>query len=218
MPAPCAAALGPFRLSGQNPADAIASLGAGFQPKEIEITMFAGGPAYLAKDAAESTRIITVSGEPGTEFDHNKIMDLVRAAAGSNLAELRVMDAYDAYYLDRTGRRPLPVVYALLNDQSHTRYYIAVKTGQIAGNYSSRNWVNRWLYHGLHSLDFPWLYKHRPLWDIVVILLMLGGTTVCVTSLVLTWRALKRKLAPLLPAVTIFKPAATEDLPEPAAR
>ena len=63
------------------------------------------------------------------------------------------------------------------------------------GTYSSRNWVSRWLYHGLHSLDFPWLYNYRPLWDIVVITLMLGGTALCVTSLVLTYRVLQRKLA-----------------------
>ena len=30
---------------------------------------------------------------------------------------------------------------------------------------------NRWLYHGLHSLDFPFLRYSRPLWDIVVIVL-----------------------------------------------
>jgi hypothetical protein len=55
------------------------------------------------------------------------------------------------------------------------------------------------LYHGLHSLDFPWLYKYRPLWDIVVITLMLGCTALCVTSLILTWQVLQRKVAPLTP-------------------
>ena len=65
----------------------------------------------------------------------------------------------------------------------------------MVGSYSARDWVNRWLYHGLHSLDFPWLYNYRPLWDIVVITLMLGGTAICVTSLVLTWRVLARKLS-----------------------
>ena len=29
--------------------------------------------------------------------------------------------------------------------------------------------ANRWLYHGLHSLDFPFLYARRPLWDVVMI-------------------------------------------------
>ena len=92
------------------------------------------------------------------------------------------------YYLDRRGERPLPVIYARMNDAVNTRYYIDPKTARVVGNYSDRGWINRWLYHGLHSLDFPWLYKYRPLWDIVVILLMLGGTALCVTSIVMTWR------------------------------
>ena len=54
--------------------------------------------------------------------------------------------------------------------------------------------MTRWLYHGLHSLDFPWLYNYRPLWDIVVIVFMVGGTALCVTSLVLAWRVLGRTL------------------------
>ena len=33
----------------------------------------------------------------------------------------------------------------------------------------------RWLYQGLHSLDFPFLYFRRPLWDIVAIVLSIGG-------------------------------------------
>jgi hypothetical protein len=87
-----------------------------------------------------------------------------------------------------------------MNDAVHTRYYIDPKTARIVGNYNTRNWVSRWLYHGLHSLDFPWLYNYRPLWDIVVITLMLGGTALCVTSLVLTWRVLARKLNALVRA------------------
>ena len=50
--------------------------------------------------------------------------------------------------------------------------------------------LNRWLCHGLHSLDFPFLYYRRPLWDVVVILLSLGGTAVSVTSIAQAWRRL----------------------------
>ncbi len=52
----------------------------------------------------------------------------------------------------------------------------------------------------MHSLDFPFLYKYRPLWDIVVITLMLGGVAVCLTSLVLGWRVLQRKVAAFFPS------------------
>jgi len=54
--------------------------------------------------------------------------------------------------------------------------------------------MSRWLYHGLHSLDAPWLYAHRPAWDIVVITFMLGGTALGVTSLILAWRVIGRTL------------------------
>jgi hypothetical protein len=62
------------------------------------------------------------------------------------------------------------------------------------GTYSSSDWVTRWLYHGLHSLDVPWLYNHRPAWDIVVITFMLGGTALAVTACVLAWQVLGRRL------------------------
>ena len=34
--------------------------------------------------------------------------------------------------------------------------------------------ANRWGYYGLHGLDFAFLYRHRPLWDIVAVALLIG--------------------------------------------
>jgi histidinol-phosphate aminotransferase len=77
-----------------------------------------------------------------------------------------------------------------VNDAEQSRYYIDLKTARVVYSYSAKTWMSRWLYHGLHSLDFPWLYDYRPLWDIVVITFMLGGTALCVTSLILAWRVI----------------------------
>jgi hypothetical protein len=52
--------------------------------------------------------------------------------------------------------------------------------------------LRRWLYQGFHSLDFPFLYFHRPLWDIVVIVLSIGGTVLSFTTMLPAWRRLKR--------------------------
>ena len=52
--------------------------------------------------------------------------------------------------------------------------------------------LNRWLYHGLHSLDVPFLYYRRPLWDAVVIVLSLGGFVLTLTTLVPAVRRLRR--------------------------
>jgi hypothetical protein len=180
--------------AGQTPRQAIAKL-PGFEVKDLEWTSFAGEPFYLATNGQGETRLIPMRGEPRATLDPADVMRVVRDTVGTRLAELTVLDEYDAYYLDRRGERPLPVVYARLSDSVATRYYIDPKTASVVGQYSARGWVNRWLYHGLHSLDFPWLYKYRPLWDVVVITLMLGGTALCGTSLVMTWRVLARKAA-----------------------
>jgi hypothetical protein len=55
----------------------------------------------------------------------------------------------------------------------------------------TRDRLNRWLYHGLHSLDPAWLRDRRPLWDVVVIALSLGGTAGVATSLVPAWRRVR---------------------------
>ena len=195
----------------KDPRTAIASVRE-FGVKELELTSFAGEPVYLATNGDGETRIIPVRGPPKSSFDTEDVMRIVRTAAGTNLADLRVLDQYDAYYLDRRREAPLPVVYAELRDPLRTRYYIDPKTARVVGSYNARNWISRWLYHGLHSLDFPWLYNYRPLWDIVVITLMLGGTAICVTSLVLAWRVLERKIDAIIR--THFNPPDEDLIPE----
>ncbi len=184
--------LTPF--AARPPREALAQL-ANLPVKELELTIAAGEPVYVATLAGGDTRIVPVAGSPRAEFDRGRLSELVKAAASpATVAEIGVIDHYDTYYLDRQRLRPLPVILAQLNDEGHTRLYIDPKTARVAGVYNSQGWVGRWLYHGLHSLDFPWLYSHRPLWDILVIVFMLGGTGLCVTSLVLAWRVIGRTL------------------------
>jgi hypothetical protein len=187
---------GPLRFSAfeaKHPKEALTQL-AGLQVKELELTSFAGEPIYVATLAGGDTRVVPVRGEPMRELDRARIVEVVTRAAEGRV-ETRLLEQYDRYYLDRDRERPLPVILAQLTDGDGARYYIDPKTARVVGSYSSRQWVSRWLYNGLHSLDFPWLYNYRPLWDIVVITLMLGGTALCVTSLVLAWRVLGRRLA-----------------------
>jgi hypothetical protein len=178
------------QYAAKHPREALAQLGPAFQAKELEFTSFAGEPVYLAKAAHGTTRVIPLSGEPIESFDYRRILSVL-----TNVAEARLITRYDAYYLDRRGERPLPVLFVRLNDEAHSRYYIDPRTAQVAGSYraSAESWVNRWLYHGLHSVNFPWLYNYRPAWDIVVLALMLGGTSLCVTSVIIGFQLVRRK-------------------------
>jgi hypothetical protein len=184
---------GQLRLAAfeaKNPREVMAQL-KGQTVKELEMVIVGDEPVYLASVGQARTRIVPTTGPPREEFDRERIVTIVKEAAQPDgLAEARVVDRYDAYYLDRRLERPLPVILARVNDADHTRYYIDPKTARVVGSYSARTWMSRWLYHGLHSLDFPWLYDYRPLWDVVVIAFMLGGTALGVTSLILAWRVI----------------------------
>jgi hypothetical protein len=177
-------------FNARDPRAALALL-PGLHVKELELMVVGGEPIYLAVLGRGETRIVPVSAPPREAFDLQRIVGLVESAARPDgLADSRLIQQYDAYYLDRHRRKPLPVILARVNDPERTRYYIDPKTARVVGTYGSGSWMNRWLYHGLHSLDFPWLYDYRPLWDIVVIAFMLGGTVLCVTSLILAWRVI----------------------------
>jgi hypothetical protein len=196
----------------KHPQEALAQL-AGLHVKELELTSFMGAPGYLATLADGTTRIVPVDGEPVTGFTPERITEFVTKTIGREaLADIRTIFQYDMYYLDRRRERPLPVVLARLNDEEKTRFYIDPKTSRVVSTYSSRNWMSRWAYHGLHSLDFPWLYNYRPLWDIVVITFMVGGTALCVTSLILAWRVLGRKVRAIAPASRVRPGELSEDL------
>ncbi len=101
---------------------------------------------------------------------------------------------YDAYYYDKHRTKPLPVLKVDINDEANTTYYINPKTTEVLMKYETTSRVNRWVYHGLHSLDFPALLFRRPAWDMVVIVLLLGGTSVSITGLMLTWKWGRRKM------------------------
>jgi hypothetical protein len=176
-----------------HPRDLLAKV-ADLDVKEVEWTSAAGRPVFSANLAGGKNQLLNLDGTP-LEVDQQKVVEIIKSAVADPAAtEIRILDQYDLYYLDRTRQRPLPVILVRMNDADHTRYYVDPRSARVVGTYSSRNWVSRWLYTGLHSLNFPFLYNYRPLWDIVVITFMIGGTALCVTSLVLAWRVLGRKL------------------------
>lgn len=174
------------------PADVVSEL-APLTVKELELTSFAGDPVYVASSSPDLTRVVAIGAKPQAGFDRARLMDVLKhAAEPSGGADVSVLEHYDRYYLDRRRTLPLPAVLVRFHDSQGTRLYFDPKTARLVGSYSSEGWINRWLYHGLHSLNFPWLYAHRPLWDVVVLIFMTGGAALCVTSIVLAWRVIAR--------------------------
>lgn len=117
------------------------------------------------------------------------ISDLATAIAGLGIPahSSGLLYQEDSYYYGHKREVALPVYRAIMADSERTRLYINPETGAMRTVGSTGRW-SRWLRTGLHDLDFPVL-RLRPLWDIVVIFLLLGVTLVCITG---TWMALRR--------------------------
>jgi hypothetical protein len=100
-----------------------------------------------------------------------------------------LLESYDAYYYSRNRQAALPVLRVKFDDPLETWVYIDPELGQIVASIHHLQRIERWLYNGLHSLDFGSWYDRRPLWDIGMIVLSLGAL---VTTTIGFWLGLKR--------------------------
>ncbi len=126
------------------------------------------------------------------------LVELARAAMpGVPVRDAVWLHEFDDHYYDARGTRSLPVLRVRYRDADATWLYLDPARGGIALRTDETRRLLRWLYQGLHSLDFPFLYHERPLWDVVVIVLSIGGAVVSATTLVPAWRRLRRHAANL---------------------
>jgi hypothetical protein len=185
----------PFAERSPSAALAMARPGIEGPVKELELAYFDSDPVYIAHGDASSF-VIPVNGAVTAQFDSAGIADIMARASHGTFAEAREVLQYEPYYIDRHNRLPLPALLVELNDPDASRFYIDLKTARIVRSYANARmsrW-NRWLYHGLHSMDLPWLYAHRPAWDILMLALLLGGSALSFSSIVLAWRFVGRKI------------------------
>jgi hypothetical protein len=139
---------------------------------------------------------VSPEGGPFARFDRGAMLDIAAAAVpGVPMEEAVWLDDYDGYYYDARGSRSLPVLRVRYADPEQTWLYLDPARGGIVQNIERVGRLRRWLYQGFHSLDFPAIYFRRPLWDVVVIGLSLGGFALSVTTMLPAWRRLRRHTA-----------------------
>jgi hypothetical protein len=109
-------------------------------------------------------------------FDARALVDrLVASAPGVRITELAVLGDYDDYYYSRSRQQPLPVLRVKLDDPAQTWLYVDARAARLLSQVHRSSRLERWLYSGLHSLDFRFWYAKRPLWDFGMLVLLLGG-------------------------------------------
>ena len=97
---------------------------------------------------------------------------------------ISLMTEFDNYYVGFTKRMELPVYKVVADDADKSVFYVNPNTGRT--RYFNKNLrAGKWIYPAFHSLRFKFFAEHRLLRDIVLWILLLGGTAVSFTGVVL---------------------------------
>lgn len=112
--------------------------------------------------------------------------DFQRAAALLGGTKAEKISTGDAYYYSRPSRSVSFPVYRIVGPPpARTRHYLDAVSGQAVASLDSAARGYRWLFTGLHTLDFTAVLRGNPLWQAFVMFLLIGVTALSGTGLYL---------------------------------
>ena len=200
IPDPQSAQIDRFR--GVLLADAAAQTDIGFlrdigESRELSIGAIGEIPIIIRETVA-GTRVFSEA-EPRLNdiavLPHEEILTAARDAwPETGIVSIEAVGANDIYTHLRNSRLPASAVRLTLGDDSSTWVHIDSANGRILSIMDRSRRLNRWLFNGLHSLDFPGFTDRRPLWDIVIIALLSVGLAFSITGVYIGYKRLRRTL------------------------
>lgn len=190
------------RLFGNSPpwSDVRASLAAiQASPPSGEVVNLASAPLdgklfWLASRSDGTVERLDASGKPAPVALQDLKDAAQRLAGGTAIVSEEMISEEDAYYFSHHDAVAIPAYRVILDDAEHTRFYFDPSSAQVVRRMDSNSRTRRWLFDGLHRMDFTNWLRWRPVWDIVTILLLLGGVAVTGTRTYLALSRIKRDL------------------------
>src|SRR5262249_40926227 len=125
--------------------------------KEIDFVRIQGEPYYVEHDTNPQPQLIAarsldVRSEP---FSTESVLKRIQQGNPSvPIVESDLLPDYDSYYHATERQPPLPVLRVKFGDPDSTWFYIDPRMSQVVSRFTRRQRLQRWIYHGLHSLDF----------------------------------------------------------------
>ncbi|WP_020654538.1 PepSY domain-containing protein [Massilia niastensis] len=192
---------GPLLPSPQDAAPDALLRAAGSGVRELRWTRALGRTIVLAQPANGRPGLLDSHGAGPTALDEAALRNAAARLLPAPVARVERLAAYDLYYYTRDAHtmtggsdRPLPILRVVFGDAHATWVHLDPHTGAVLNRSDSGRRWSRWLFAMLHSWDWLPLLERRPLWDLVMIVLSVGGALLSVTGVVIGWRRLGRKL------------------------
>jgi uncharacterized iron-regulated membrane protein len=183
----------PTLLSGLQVKQALAALARARLPQGCVSVDSAplNGRLYLIASAASGLRTRLDSQGSPSPLSAPEVGRRVREITGADISP-ELLTHEDAYYFSHHRNVvALPVYRAVASDAQQTRYYIDAVSGALTGIIDGNTRWYRWLHQGLHRMDFTPMLRARPLWDVIMWVLMSAVTTICCTGAILGIRRLR---------------------------
>jgi hypothetical protein len=169
--------------------------------RELRVRYLVGVPVATCLAADGARRVVVLDELPLAAARSLQAPLIERAAAalaGTNVRfSAQRVDRPDQYYYP-THTEPdlaLPTLRVDAEDEARTRYYLDPHDGELLRALSARQRLERFLYHGLHSWDFGFLYARRGLWHALVLAAMAVGASLSLLGVAMTLRSLLRRRA-----------------------
>jgi hypothetical protein len=165
--------------------------------KELEFLRIQGEPYYVRRiDSAEPRLVSATSAQIRRElFSTESLMARVKQGNPDvAIAESTLLSDYDAYYHPTERKLPLPVLRVKFADPDATWFYIDPHMSSVVSRFTRRERLQRWIYHGLHSLDFNFWYYQGPMWTAAMVTLNAGGALLSVIGVIIAVKRVRRWL------------------------
>lgn len=149
----------------------------------------------MIRRGVADSRALSPRGTIEREIDATTLARAVAALEQAVAHRVERLHAYDDYcdsVHGDPGIRPLPVLRATLGNG--VWHYLDPASGRPLLRVSRANRLQRWLYNGLHSLDFPPLLSRPRLREALIVAFCGAGLALSVTGVWLGLRRVRRSV------------------------
>lgn len=158
--------------------DAMRQAQLGDAVKEILVTKVGGVSYYVFRSDPEQQVVMSAvtAHAPFLEFGLQALRQAAKAVFPTHEITRSEITYGDMYYYSTTHNpRPLPGLRVVLDNPAQTWLHIDMKTGQLMELMDHGRRVYRWLFHGLHSWDIPFLLEHDRQRKILLLVFCVAG-------------------------------------------
>ena len=164
--------------------------------KEFDITALDEQP-FLVVRSHEGSELMRI--RSSRIVDQAYLISAVESATSRAWPDSAIKESYlvpedDIYGNLREGSLGKRTLRLVLDDDDETWIHVNLNDGRLISVMDDSRRIYRWLFNGIHSLDLPGLANRRPLWDVLMILLMVVGFVFSLTGIVIAYKRVARVL------------------------